>query len=88
MRDLKGYLMHSLYKHYQVLRVMNKSSRVIQKLFSQFTSYPELLPPNFYEKAVDGGVQRTAADYIAGMTDRYALKEYERIFNPSYEASN
>lgn len=88
MRDLKGYLMHSLYKHYQVLRVMNKSSRVIQKLFSQFTSYPELLPPNFYEKAVDGGVQRTAADYIAGMTDRYALKEYERIFNPSYEVSN
>lgn len=88
MKVLKSYLMQALYKHYQVLRVMNKSSRVIQKLFEQFTSYPELLPPNFYEKAINGGVQRTVADYIAGMTDRYAVKEYERVFNPSYEASN
>lgn len=88
MKVLKSYLMQALYKHYQVLRVMNKSSRVIQKLFEQFTSYPELLPPNFYEKAINGGVQRTVADYVAGMTDRYAVKEYERVFNPSYEASN
>ncbi len=67
----------------QVLRVMNKSSRVIQKLFEQFTSYPELLPPSFYEKPLTRGVQRAVADYIAGMTDRYAVKEYERVFNPS-----
>lgn len=88
MKRLKAYLMQSLYKHYQVLRVMNKSSRVIQKLFDEFTASPVLLPPNFYEKAISSGVQRTVADYIAGMTDRYALKEYERIFNPLHEAES
>lgn len=88
MKTLKAYLMDALYRHYQVLRVMNKSSRVIELLFDEFTHSPNLLPPNFYIRSQHEGVQRTVADYIAGMTDRFALREYERIFNPVYEERN
>ncbi|MBK7955236.1 MAG: deoxyguanosinetriphosphate triphosphohydrolase [Candidatus Accumulibacter sp.] len=78
-RYMKRFLRSQLYQHYQVLRMANKAQRIISDLFSAFTSNPRLLPPQ-YQTLVDGDQVRRVADYIAGMTDRYAIKEHRRLF--------
>ncbi len=76
---LKRFLFKNLYRHYQVMRMANKARRVITGLFDAFTDDPRLLPPAYV--AADKLRQpRLVAHYIAGMTDRYALKEYQRLF--------
>ncbi len=85
MKILKGYLMKNLYQNYQVLRAMNKARIVVRTLFEGFTDNPKLLPPAYCEKACEEGLYRTVSDYIAGMTDRYAMIEYGRCFNCQYE---
>ena len=76
---LKRFLYRNLYRHYQVMRMANKARRVVKGLFDAFSSDPRLLPPAY--QSPDAGVQpRLIAHYIAGMTDRYALKEYRRLF--------
>ncbi|MGI4813979.1 MAG: deoxyguanosinetriphosphate triphosphohydrolase [Janthinobacterium lividum] len=78
-RELKQFLLKNLYRHYQVMRMTSKAKRVVVALFKAFSEDPRLLPPQFY--AVDGAKQpRLIAHYIAGMTDRYAWKEYRRLF--------
>lgn len=88
-RQLKHFLHHNLYRHYRVHRMSAKAKRVIRGLFETFLNDSRLLPPEPFEKVarqekIDGctGRARVIADYIAGMTDRYAIIEYERIFNP------
>jgi len=76
-RDLKRFLRQNLYHHYQVLRMTNKARRIIGDLFSAFLSDPRLLPAQ-YQRQDDQ--PRAVADYIAGMTDRYAMKEHRRLF--------
>lgn len=87
---LKQFLRTRLYQHYRVLRMTSKAERVLRELFEAFQSDNRLLPREHYEKVVEArsdkgevGGNRIVADYIAGMTDRYAIKEYERIFNPA-----
>jgi dGTPase len=87
--QLKRFLLEHLYRHHQVYRMMAKAQRVIRELFAALIADPKLLPPDFFAEAgrhetVDGetGRARVVADYIAGMTDRYALDEYERLFDP------
>ncbi|HEY3598988.1 MAG TPA: deoxyguanosinetriphosphate triphosphohydrolase [Paraburkholderia sp.] len=76
---LKRFLFKNLYRHYRVMRMANKAQRVVAGLFDAFTGDPRLLPPNF--QSPDPSLQpRLVAHYIAGMTDRYALKEYQRLF--------
>jgi dGTPase len=78
-RELKQFLFKHLYRHYQVMRMANKAQRVISGMFDAFSSDPRLLPPPY--QADDVARQpRLIAHYIAGMTDRYALKEYRRLF--------
>lgn len=84
MRTLKAYLMENLYRHYRVQRVMCKSSDLIKSLFEAFTGNPILLPPAHKSKIERFGLERTVADYIAGMTDRYAAIEYSRVIDPTY----
>jgi dGTPase len=55
--------------------------RVIQELFSAFVDNPRLLPPQYLELATREGIARATADYIAGMTDRYSMKEHRRLFS-------
>ena len=88
--ELKQFLRHALYRHYRVHRMSAKAVKIIQSLFEAFMHDTRLLPPEahnnarqFEEKAGESGRARAIADYIAGMTDRYAIREYERIFNPS-----
>ena len=79
-RALKLFLRDHLYQHYQVLRMTAKARAVIRDLFAAFTADPRLLPPQFKTLAEGEGVARAVADYVAGMTDRYAMKEHRRLF--------
>lgn len=82
LRALKSYLYRCLYQDYRVNRVMHRSTKLITELFEAFIEHPELLPPNFYQKAQGEHLWRTVSDYVAGMTDRYALIEYKRVIDP------
>ncbi len=77
-RELKAFLRTNLYRHYRVLRMTSKARRIIGDLFQAFMDDPRLLPPQFM--AQESNRARTVADYIAGMTDRYAIREHRRIF--------
>ena len=79
---LKRFLYANLYRHFQVNRMRVKASRIVRELFDAFMTDPVLLPPDY--QAADGDTLKQArkiADYIAGMTDRYAICEHRRIFS-------
>ena len=78
-RELKSFLRTNLYRHYRVMRMTAKARRIIGDLFQAFMEDPRLLPPQF-NPLTDSGRSRSVADYIAGMTDRYAIREHRRIF--------
>ena len=77
--ELKQFLLQNLYRHYKVMRMAVKSRRVIHELFDAFLDEPRLLPPDHRFKDANRQA-RGIADYIAGMTDRYAIKEHRRIY--------
>jgi dGTPase len=77
--ELKRFLHSNLYRHYRVSRMSSKARRVITELFQAFMTEPGLLPPEFQSRAQED-TPRAIADYIAGMTDRYAIVEYRRLF--------
>ncbi len=79
LRVLKTFLRDNLYHHYQVLRMTDKARRIIQDLFAAFMNDPRLLPPQ-YQQMARSDKPRAIADYIAGMTDRYAMKEHRRLY--------
>ena len=76
---LKQFLRNHLYRHYKVVRMTKKAERIITELFEAFVAEPRLLPPEHQAKAHHDKA-RAIADYIAGMTDRYAMREYRRVF--------
>jgi dGTPase len=78
-RSLKKFLHTHLYRHYKVMRMSNKAQRIITELFAVFMEDARLLPPQFQAYA-QVNHSRAVADYIAGMTDRYAIREHRRIF--------
>jgi dGTPase len=87
---LKMFLREHLYKHYKVQRMTSKARRVVRELFDAFYSDPGLMPDEHRatgsrRESVQGpaGRARAVADYIAGMTDRYAILEHRRLFDPS-----
>jgi len=79
-RSLKAFLRRNLYRHYQVARMANKARRIVRELFDAFRDDPSMLPPQFQQAAAEESVERAIADYIAGMTDRYAIREHRRLF--------
>jgi dGTPase len=78
-RELKRFLMHHLYRHYKVSRMSAKAGRIITDLYTAFTGDARLLPPEHQARESLEGA-RAVADYVAGMTDRYAMREHRRIF--------
>ncbi|MDD5057052.1 MAG: deoxyguanosinetriphosphate triphosphohydrolase [Sideroxydans sp.] len=78
-RELKLFLRTHLYRHYRVMRMSTKARSIISELFQVFMSDTRLLPPPFVAQET-AGQARHVADYIAGMTDRYAIREYRRLF--------
>ncbi|HEX5344137.1 MAG TPA: deoxyguanosinetriphosphate triphosphohydrolase [Duganella sp.] len=80
--ELKRFLYANLYRHYKVGRMRVKASRIVRELFEAFMAEPALLPPDYQDKSGDvNKVARKIADYIAGMTDRYAIREHRRLFS-------
>jgi len=80
--ELKRFLHANLYRHYKVNRMRVKASRIVRELFDSFMAEPVLLPPDYQDKSGDVNKQaRKIADYIAGMTDRYAIREHRRLFS-------
>lgn len=81
---IKAFLMKNMYRHYKVNRMASKAGRVVAELFEFFLAEPECLP-DAWRNLTDGkGTTKTAtvvADFIAGMTDRFALDEYRRVFD-------
>ena len=78
-RELKRFLHDNLYRHYRVVRMSAKARRIVTELFGALVADPRLLPPEFQARARED-TPRAIADYIAGMTDRYAMLEHRRLF--------
>jgi len=81
-RPLKEFLLENLYHHYRVIRMSDKAKRFIQELFNVYLSRPEQLPPSTQKKFKKEDKRRVICDYIAGMTDRFCLDEYKKLFYP------
>lgn len=80
--ELKNFLRNCLYCHYKVVKMQEKSKRLIEALFSIYIQDTRQLPPQFIEMVDEFGKERVVCDYIAGMTDRFTQDEYERLFLP------
>jgi dGTPase len=81
-RVLRDYLMEHFYQHYRVARMANKAERVLEQLFAAYMNDSRILPQNVTHRMKTEGRARVIADYIAGMTDRFALQEFQRLFDP------
>jgi dGTPase len=81
-RELKDFLFENLYNHYRVVRMAVKAERIIQNLYEAFTKEHTTLPENFQSDVNDIGLEKTVCFYIAGMTDRYAINEHQKLFDP------
>ncbi len=81
-RELKNFLYERLYRHYRVLRMHTKSDRVIEDLFHAYNNEPRILPPGPRARLATHPKERVVCYYIAGMTDRFALEDHARLFNP------
>lgn len=82
-RQLKDFLYANLYRHHRVVRMSVKSERIVTELFNAYYSEPAMLPGHVQGFIEEHGLERTICDYIAGMTDRYAVDEYNKLFEPS-----
>ena len=85
---LRAFLHENMYRHHKVNRARSKAKRIIKSLFDLFFTEPETLPPEWrgrYEGASDARLARVVCDYIAGMTDRYAVREYRRLFGAEFD---
>lgn len=80
--ELKRFLFKNLYRHYRVERMADKAERILTDLFNTYLHNPKILPPEIFENSGDESQKRIICDYIAGMTDRFALDEHEKLFDP------
>jgi dGTPase len=81
-RQLKDFLFNNLYRHYRVVRMAVKAEKITTELFCAYQKDPEMLPTHVRERADEGSLERIICDYIAGMTDRFAVEEYQKLFDP------
>ena len=80
-RELKDFLFGKLYRHYRVVRMQTKAERIISELFKLYVNTPSALPDTVQLSIPVKGLELTVCDYIAGMTDRFAIDEYKRLFD-------
>ncbi|MBI2339518.1 MAG: deoxyguanosinetriphosphate triphosphohydrolase [Deltaproteobacteria bacterium] len=85
-QELKRFLLAHLYRHYRVVRMAEKAERIITELFRAYLKNPGIIPPTFMRR-YEGSrgkepVERVICDYVSGMTDRFALDEYKKLFDP------
>jgi len=84
VRELKDFLYENMYRHYRVVRMQQKAGRFISRIFEAYMDNPKQLPHSAQQPLRDGLETQACVvcDYIAGMTDRYALQEYQKLFDP------
>ena len=82
VRELKDFLYANMYRHYRVVRMGDKAGRILRDLFESYVAEPQQLPPQYQERIDAEGRHRVVCDYIAGMTDRFALDEHRKLFDP------
>jgi dGTPase len=82
IRALKDFLYNSMYQHYRLMRMQTKAERVVVEIFQAYLKEPKMLPTKLQEKLEYTSLEQIITDYIAGMTDRYALEEWEKLFDP------
>jgi dGTPase len=80
---LKEFLRERLYHHPRIERMKDKSRRILRSLFDRYMENPRLLSEDVRRRMDHDGAHRAVADFIAGMTDRYAAEEYLRLFDPT-----
>ena len=81
-RELKDFLYNNMYRHYRVVRMSAKADMILSRLFDTFLNNPKLMPTHIQEMIDEKGLEVAICDYIAGMTDRYAVKQYQKLFDP------
>lgn len=82
-RQLKDFLYANMYRHHRVVRMAVKAERILSDLFRAYESEPAMLPSHVQELVAERSLERTICDYIAGMTDRFAVEEHQKLFDPS-----
>ena len=82
VKELKQIMRDRLYRHYRVSRMTEKAGRVLARLFEAYMAEPRQIPEHVLAQAEHDSLARVVADYIAGMTDRFALDEYRKLFDP------
>jgi dGTPase len=82
-RELKDFLYSKMYRHYRVVRMQVKAERILSDLFEAYCAEPSTLPEHIQRTIELRGLKRAICDYIAGMTDRYAIEEHQKLFNPT-----
>lgn len=82
IKELKRFLYEHMYRHYRLVRMQTKAERFIAALFEAYVQEPAMLPTDIQERLDEAPLPRVVADYIAGMTDRYALDEWQKLFDP------
>ena len=80
-RQIKDFLYAKLYRHYRVVRMQVKAERILTNLFNAYRAEPSILPTHVQEQVEQIGLERTICDYIAGMTDRFAIEEHQKLFD-------
>lgn len=80
--QLKDFLYNNLYRHYRVVRMAEKAEKIVTSLFEAYLKEPLTLPTHVQQKIENIGLEKTICDHIAGMTDRYAIEEYQKLFDP------
>lgn len=81
-RALKAFLYENMYRHFRVMRMARRAERFIGSVFKSYIEEPRQLPREYQARLRDSSLHRVVADYIASMTDRSALLEYRRLFDP------
>jgi len=82
-RGLKDFLLNRLYRHHRVMRMQVKARRLIRQLFQAYLSEPRQLPPQVQDRLAREKPERVICDYVAGMTDRFAIQEHRKLFDPA-----
>ena len=82
-RQLKDLLLERLYRHYRVIRMQVKAQRLIRRLFRAYLDEPRQLPLEVQSRVAEGTPEQVICDYVAGMTDRFAIQEYRKLFDPA-----
>jgi dGTPase len=86
VRDLKRFLYDRMYRHYRLVRMQTKAERFVAGLFEAYVKEPHMLPAETQALLDEAPLPRIVADYIAGMTDRYALDEWQKLYDPYIRA--